>query len=39
MKRIYPTDLKEVARFIAQLNAEEQYNIGYCGQNEQELLR
>ncbi|PJO44826.1 GNAT family N-acetyltransferase [Lysinibacillus xylanilyticus] len=39
IKRIYPTDLKEVANFIAQLNIEEQHNIGYCGQNEQELLR
>ena len=39
IKRIYPTDLKEVAHFIAQLNTEEQHNIGYCGQNEQELLR
>lgn len=38
IKRIYPTELKEVAHFIAQLNIEEQHNIGYCGQNEQELL-
>lgn len=38
IKRISPSDLKEVAHFIAQLNSEEQHNIGYCGQNEQELL-
>lgn len=39
IKRIYPGELKEVAHFIAQLNIEEQHNIGYCGQHEQELLR
>lgn len=39
IKRISQTELMEVAHFIAQLNTEEQHNIGYCGQNEQEHYR
>lgn len=36
---IKPSQLAEVAAFIAARNCEAVHNIGYCGQNEQELLK
>lgn len=34
-----PTDLKKLAHFLASLNSNSKYHIGYCGENENEIYQ
>lgn len=34
-----PTDLKKLAHFLASLNSNSNYHIGYCGENENEIYQ
>jgi ribosomal protein S18 acetylase RimI-like enzyme len=38
IERMQPAQLKEVAKFIAEHNNDKEHHIGYCGQQEQEIL-